>query len=208
MRNIPFTSSKPSYLFKEYKMSPLNVYQILNFKRLGNFKSICGLLCLTSLILIACGGNNNETPATTEESTTSSVQVEQASDSDIVAEVHANKEKWLSNEIKQYEIEIQKICFCEPDAVRLMIFHVENNEIQDVRYADSGEQVDPSHYNELNTIEGMFTLVEQALDKNPADISIAYDTEYGYIKELTVDYHENIADDEFTFIASNMKQKK
>ena len=136
------------------------------------------------------------------------IAVEKTSSNQVVAEVQANKDKWLSHDIKKYQIEMQKICFCAPDAVRMMIFQVEDNEIKDVRYADSGDAVDPGHYNELNTIEGMFALVEQSLEKNPADIVISYDQEYGYIKELTVDYQENIADDEFTFIASNMKSRQ
>ncbi|MDH3609884.1 MAG: DUF6174 domain-containing protein, partial [Gammaproteobacteria bacterium] len=59
----------------------------------------------------------------------------------------------------------------------------------------------------FNTIEGMFSFVEQALEKNPADLSIAYDEKYGYIKELSVDFKENIADDEISIIASNMRPR-
>ena len=189
----------------------LDHYQISNLRQLGSLVKTISLLILCSawLALAACGANQDEKEAQVEEEpTTPEIKVEKASSIDVVAEVQANKEKWLAHGIKAYEIEMQKICYCAPDAVRLMLFQVTDNEIKDVRYADSGDVVDPSYYNNLNTIEGMFTLVEQALKENPADLVISYDTEYGYIKELTVDYQANIADDEFTFIASNMRPSK
>ena len=192
-------------------MLTLNKDHITNFKSLRGFikKIILFILCASCLVITACSANKDEdTSQTKEETTKTEIAVEQATSSDVVAEVQANKDKWLSQEINAYQIEMQKICFCAPDAVRMMIFKVANNEIKEVRYADSGDEVDPSHYNQHSTIEGMFTLVELALEKNPADLTIAYDAEYGYIKELTVDYQANIADDEITIIASNMKPMK
>lgn len=186
----------------------LTFNSITGFRLLGSSIRKFSLLtlCFASFAFAACGGTKDEEKAeVTEQSKESEVVVEEASSNQIVAEVQANKDKWLAHGIKQYQIEMQKICFCAPDAVRMMIFQVAEDEIQDVRYADSGNEVDPSHYDQSNTIEGMFALVEQALEKNPANISISYDNKYGYIKELSVDYQENIADDEITFIASNMK---
>ena len=189
-------------------MLQLNHYQNSYFRHLGSFLKSIGLFIIFSswLALAACGaGNDKDETQTSEDSQEPEIKVEETSNNQIVAEVFTNKDKWLSHGIKQYQIEMQKICFCAPDAVRLMIFSISDNEIKDVRYADSGDEVDPSYYNQFNTIEGMFDLVAQALDKNPANIVISYDEEYGYIKELTVDYQQNIADDEFTIIASNMK---
>ena len=189
-------------------MLSLNHYQNLKFRHLGSFlKAISLFIMFSSWLAIAgCGAgrDENETQAS-ENSQEPEVKVEETSNNQIVAEVFTNKDKWLSHGIEQYQIEMQKICFCAPDAVRLMIFSISDNEIKDVRYADSGDVVDPSYYSQFNTIEGMFDLVAQALDKNPANIAISYDEEYGYIKELTVDYQQNIADDEFTIIASNMR---
>lgn len=130
---------------------------------------------------------------------------EETSSNDIAAEVQENKEKWLTHGVKKYQIEMQKLCFCVPDAVRLMIFDIKDDEIITARYADTGDTVDPSFYNQYSTIEGLFSLAEHALEKDPADLAIAYNEEFGYIKELTIDYKENIADDEVTIIASNMK---
>jgi len=158
----------------------------------------------------ACGGDKDEeaTDATAEQVTEEvAPESTKATSNDIATEVQINREKWMSHEIKDYEIEMQKICYCVPEVVRMMVFEVGDNKVEAVRYADTGEDVDPQHYGDFNTIEGMFMFVEQAIAKNPADLSIAYDEKYGYIKELSVDFKENLADDEISIIASNMRPR-
>jgi hypothetical protein len=166
----------------------------------------CGII----LSVIACGGDKDEVSVeTAAEEVTEDVTTEstKATSIDIASEVQINREKWMSHGISNYEIEMQKICYCVPEVVRMMVFEVEGDKVETVRYADTGDDVDPQHYGNFNTIEGMFTFVEQALEKNPADLSIAYDEKYGYIKELSVDFKENLADDEISIIASNMRPR-
>ena len=163
------------------------------------------LLITCCLLLNACGGNKEEAPV--EEKATETVVPEstKATSNDIASEVQLNREKWMSHEISGYQIEMQKICYCVPEVVRMMVFEVEGDEVTAVRYADTGEDVDPQYYGDFNTVEAMFSFVEKALEKDPADLSIAYDEKYGYIKELSIDFKENIADDEISIIASNMR---
>ena len=159
------------------------------------------------MLLNACGGDKDE--AEVKETVDAVVpESTKATANDITTEVQMNREKWMSHEISSYQIEMQKICYCVPEVVRMMVFEVEGDEVVSVKYADTGEDVDPQHYGNFNTIEGMFTFVEKALEKSPADLSIAYDEKYGYIKELSVDFKENIADDEISIIASNMRPKE
>ncbi|MCZ6565411.1 MAG: DUF6174 domain-containing protein [Gammaproteobacteria bacterium] len=166
---------------------------------------ITAALCCTLINLTACGADQDEETVITPTTEKTGAVVEETTNNNIAAEVQANKEKWLAHGVKRYQIEMQKLCFCAPDAVRLMIFDIADDEIITVRYADSGDAVNPSLYNQYSTVEGLFALVELALRRDPAVLAIAYNDEFGYIKELTIDYKENIADDEVTIIASNMK---
>jgi hypothetical protein len=191
-------------LSKLYKTSKTKYLK--NLTKYSNIFIICGML----LGLASCGGNKNEDsaePVETEVSQAEEIESTKATSNDIASEVQSNREKWMGHGISGYEIEMQKICYCVPEVVRMMVFEVEDDKVETVRYADTGDDVDPQYYGNFNTIEGMFTFVGQALEKNPADLRITYDKEYGYIKELSVDFKENIADDEITIIASNMRPK-
>ncbi len=193
-------------------MSLYNLHESTNSNYLKGLieYSFILLVFVITMSISACGGNNDEAPTnTTEEEVTESAAPEstKATSNDIASEIQINREKWLAHEISGYEIEMQKICYCIPEVVRMMVFEVNDDEVQSVRYADTGEDVDPQHYGEFNTIEGMFSFVEAALGKSPADISIAYNEKYGYIKELSIDFKENIADDEISIIASNMRPR-
>jgi len=179
--------------------------------RIINLKNILVyffIALIISVLLSACGGNKTDEKQVTENEVNQDAKITEstkATSVDIATEVQINREKWQAHEIGEYQIEMQKICYCVPEVVRMMVFEVNDDDITSVRYADDGEMVDPQHYGQFNTVESMFTFVEQALDKNPADISISYDDKYGYIKELSIDFKENIADDEISIIASNMR---
>jgi len=193
-------------------MSLSNLYETSKSNYLKGLIKYSYILITCSIILSisACGGNKDEVPGeTVEKEVTKTVTPEstKATSSDIASEVQSNREKWMAHGISNYEIEMQKICYCVPEVVRMMVFEVKDDKVDTVRYADTGDDVDPQHYGDFNTIEGMFSFVEQALEKNPADLSIAYDEKYGYIKELSVDFKENIADDEISIIASNMRPR-
>ena len=191
-------------------MSLTNLYASFESSFLkGFFQSLLVLLvCSLIFTLSACGGKKEEAPVEKEVTETVAPESTKATAGDIASEVQINREKWLAHGVSGYQIEMQKICYCVPEVVRMMVFDVKDNNVQSVRYADTGEDVDPQHYGDFNTIESMFDFVEKALEKDPADLSISYDDEYGYIKELTVDFKENIADDEITVIASNMRPKQ
>ena len=176
------------------------------------------ILIACSFVITACGGNQEEVPVdkqVTETVASESTKVTktvtpentQVTTNNIATEIQANREKWKAHGISKYEIEIQKICYCIPEVVRMMIFKVADYNVETARYADTGESVDPKHYGEFNTIDSMFSFVERALKKNPADITITYDEKYGYITELNIDFKVNIADDEISVIASNMRPK-
>jgi hypothetical protein len=193
-------------------MSLSNVYETSKSNNLKGLIKYSYILITCSIILSisACGGKKDEESASTVEkevNKTITPESTKATSGDIASEVQSNREKWMSHGINNYEIEMQKICYCVPEVVRMMVFEVEEDKVEAVRYADTGDDVDPQHYGDFNTIEGMFSFVEQALEKNPADLSIAYDEKYGYIKELSVDFKENIADDEISIIASNMRPR-
>lgn len=163
----------------------------------------------TCILLLGCSENNNQTIETVSHNVEieEDIIVEKPSMEQVSFELKSNKSRWASQNISTYEIEMQKICFCLPDALRPMIFQIKNDRITSVHYVDSNKTVDPGFYDNYNSLTGLFELAEYALDQNPEEISITYDYEYGYIKKISIDYKLAIADDEITIIASSMRPK-
>lgn len=158
-------------------------------------------------VLVACRGNNDETLNANSNETGSEGEVAAIIPStELSNELEANRLKWNSYGISSYEVEMQKICFCPPDALKLMIFNIEDNEIVSVHYADTNETVNPNFYDNFNSINGLFELAEYALEQDPDEISILYDDEFGYIKQIAIDYKSAVADDELTIIASGLRR--
>ncbi len=166
---------------------------------------VIGLVLIVLCLCLSACGEKETTTEVEEETVVPDVEVEGVSKADITTELKTQKEKWLSHKISNYQIEMQKLCFCPPEVVRMMIFEINENEIKTARYVDTGDTVAPENYNQDNTIEGLFAVVEQAMTNDPAEISITYDEEYGFIKSVTIDFHEKTLDDEVSFITSNMR---
>ena len=158
-----------------------------NKQYLENFLLRKFLIVLFCFSLSSCGSEDESNEVTTQNTVEKEVVIEKTTNANVSEEIQLNKEKWIANNISNYTVEMQKICFCEPDAVRMMIFNINDNQISDVTYADTGDKVDPSLYNDKNTVLGMFTLVEESILRNPEQITISYDKKLGYIKQLTID---------------------
>lgn len=185
-----------------------NLFDLTMPSHLRHRIKIITILFIAYLLLnVSACGAKEETKQTSNEQTTNAA-TEVSASSKAEAELQLHKDLWLEKGISDYQIEMQKLCFCSPDAVRLMVFEIRDNKIESVRYADSNEAVEPELYSENDTVEGLFLLAEKTIANDPAELNIVYDEDYGYIKEYTVNIKENIADDEITIIASNMKQNK
>ena len=145
-------------------MSLSNLYETSKSNYLKSLIKYSYILitCYIILSISACGGKNDEEPAKTVEkevAKTVTPESTKATSGDIASEVQSNREKWMAHGISNYEIEMQKICYCVPEVVRMMVFEVKDHKVDSVRYADTGDDVDPQHYGDFNTIEGMFSFV-------------------------------------------------
>ncbi|MEJ2115674.1 MAG: DUF6174 domain-containing protein, partial [Gammaproteobacteria bacterium] len=72
-------------------------------------------------LISACGGTNEETPVENIVTETVAPESTKATSNYIASEIQKNREKWMSHGISDYEIEMQKICYCIPEVVRMMV---------------------------------------------------------------------------------------
>jgi len=99
-----------------------NLFELLmpsHYQR--HIKVIATLFFILFLQLItACGGKQETKQVTaSEKNETESLTVDVSATDKAVAKLKSQKEIWLEKSITDYQIEMQKLCFCAPDAVRL-----------------------------------------------------------------------------------------
>jgi para-nitrobenzyl esterase len=112
-------------------------------------------------------------------------------------ELEANRSKWASAGISSYRIRYRRGCFCAPPA-RVDIF-VTDGQVVSIRDPESGEEVDPQTGPfGYNTIDGVFTLLADAIRRRAESFSVTYDPQLGYPLSVALDYEEGIADDELS----------
>ncbi|NNC69868.1 MAG: hypothetical protein HKN90_03495 [Flavobacteriaceae bacterium] len=124
-------------------------------------------------------------------------------------ELNKNRRLWQSYQIKDYTWNQHISCFCAGPRER-DVFVV--NLIKDsVAFDETGfdpeyiEEIREIVFNSSHTIEDAFNLADDLLNREVAFLEIEYDKIYGFPTLISVDYVENIADDEITHIYTNFE---
>lgn len=111
---------------------------------------------------------------------------------------------WQQQKINTYVIDFQRICFCQPDLTQPVTLSVENHNLSEAIYL-SGSAVNQSNYLHFYTINKAFLLIQEAFDKNAAEIRVVYDQEFGFPSSVFIDYDKRLADEELQFKFSNFR---
>lgn len=124
-----------------------------------------------------------------------------------LGELSKNRQLWQSKQIKDYKWNERISCFCAGPLER-DIFVV--NLIKDkVLFDETGydpeflEELRVQVFNSTHTIEDAFNLAEELLNRDVAFLEIEYNEVYGFPTLISVDYEENVADDEIAYIYTN-----
>jgi hypothetical protein len=113
--------------------------------------------------------------------------------------------RWRSQDILDYSFTFRRSCFCAPSALEPAVVTVHRGEIVSVQRAADGAPQDPASY---YTIEGLFDLLQDAIDQGAASLSATYDSALGYPTSAYIDRSEMIADEELGFQATDLEQQR
>jgi hypothetical protein len=111
----------------------------------------------------------------------------------------AARERWRAQDLHTYAYELRHICFCA-NTDRLYVAVVDDT-VQGVLDLDTGEFVD---INLGRTVEDLFTFIENAAVSSAHLIRAEYDPTQGFPTEIDYDGDARIADDEISYLASNV----
>ena len=110
---------------------------------------------------------------------------------------------WANQHVTDYTFRQQRLCFC--GFIAPVEITVQGGAITKIVVVETGEELDVAQFTVYDTAEGLFALVEDALDRDAHTLQVTYDATFGYPSNITVDYRENVADDELQVLTSDLQ---
>lgn len=112
------------------------------------------------------------------------------------------KEQWDRSNIKNYRVEIERVCFCPPPIQYTMV--VENGEIAQIIDSETGEAI--QHLTGYSTIDELFTWLEQASAQDPQKLELEFHPQLGYPTYIDYNQSDMIADEEMLMRLNDLKK--
>lgn len=103
---------------------------------------------------------------------------------------------WTSVRPAAYDITLQMSCFCIPDVRRPVIVSVSGSTVLSRVYADDRKPVPAEHASLFPSVDGLFDLLQAALNQTADRIEVTYDPTNGHPRTIGIDYRSGVADEE------------
>jgi uncharacterized protein DUF6174 len=113
--------------------------------------------------------------------------------------LNAARQRWRAQNLHTYAFTIQRSCFCAN--VHPLYVLVLSDTVAGVLDFQTGEEVDRRLG---ETVEGLFTFIQNATDQSAQLIRAEYDPAKGFPTQIDYDGSAQIADDEVTYQVSDV----
>lgn len=111
---------------------------------------------------------------------------------------------WESTGYTDYTYLYRLSCFCPPQLLETARVSVSDGQITEVYLVDSDAPAPPDSYTWYHTIDGLFDRLAESLAHDPVVFEVTYDGAAGYPTSAQIDISEQIADEEYSFTASDL----
>lgn len=112
------------------------------------------------------------------------------------------RERWDATGPASYRYTVTRQCFCIREALGPAVVTVRDGEVTAVTRAGSGEPVEPEYRDFFPSVEGLFEILEEAVERDADRIEVRYDPVLGSPVHVWIDYETGMADEETGFEAT------
>ncbi|MBK8453923.1 MAG: DUF6174 domain-containing protein [Thiofilum sp.] len=121
------------------------------------------------------------------------------------AQLNQAQAKWKKTQPQHYSYYLQRSCFCTPDYTKPIMLRVFKGKVQQATLMPEGKPLPANRKTEAIPMEGVFKLIQEAINRRAAKITVTYHVQYGYPKQVSIDYDQRMADEELYLTISNFK---
>ena len=118
------------------------------------------------------------------------------------ASLDENMAKWQQAGLMDYQYTYHISCLCPPNQ---SVITVRAGVITEAYYVDSGAALTPEQIANLPGINGLFDIIQSAIDRNVPVLDVTYNAAYGYPETIYIDYYSQIIDDEIYHVVTNFQ---
>ena len=123
--------------------------------------------------------------------------------------------RWNQRRPGAYVITESRGCFCPeeiaaPMVVTVMLLYpIEGGEVHErvdaAHYESDGSPVPELYRFAALSVEQLFAVIRDAIDRHADHLDVEYDSEYGYPRTISIDYDRQAVDDEIVFHARDLQ---
>ncbi len=106
--------------------------------------------------------------------------------------------RWNVNGVTDYDVLARAICFCGHGGTDVRV-EVRNGHVVSATVVATGQVLTGAEAGPYRTVEQLFDVIENAVDRDAHRIDATYDAQYGYPVHFFIDYSRNAADEEFGY---------
>ncbi len=110
-------------------------------------------------------------------------------------ELQESRRLWQSQGVTDYVYVLRRGCFCTPEAIGPVQITVRGGTVVSRTYVEGGDPV-TQWLDSWPSIDGLFDLLQRAIDGEADKVDVAYHPQMGYPVSADIDYIEQAIDDE------------
>jgi hypothetical protein len=107
---------------------------------------------------------------------------------------------WDRKDVASYSYLLELQCFCAPASqLEPVVVTVRNGAVTSVKYED-GTSAPGAVFGAYDTVEELFDMIEDAIDRDADMLQVGYDAVYGFPNVINVDYESGGTEQKLLFV--------
>lgn len=113
-----------------------------------------------------------------------------------------NRQRWEAQALTSYEYVIRRLCFC--GFVGEVRIRVVDGVVTERTIVESGDPLPPGTGDSYPDVDGLFEVLADAYAQDAHSVRVTYDPATGVPLEISIDYQENVIDEELGYTVSSL----